>query len=559
MNEMEKLDKLAAILDHRPSKNRYEVNKALRRLEELITTSTDLAVAALKHPSWEIRYHTVWGLKGVQDLNLILPLLDACHNQRDFIRTPITIVIGKMGVPAYDSLFAALKHPKGYIRSLAAETLSRQGDPVAIAAVADALDMIPYSSWESIAFDPNWAKGIKAPLIEKIKQKLSHHNPKVRDRATLTLVHVGWVGQWEFLISSLDSPNILVRLEAAKVISKYRSKYGKIPTIEPVLSRVDDADSEVQRYLIEAIGSQKDPQAIPLLIGLLYKSNTDMGWVVSDAITKIGTAAIDPVKALLDDPNPQIRQYAYSILGRLKADDPDLWLRAFNEIDFDTRQKGIKHLAVNVSWETLISNIGYPDDQIRFVIASELGSRLAQYWKPDRKGYLREIFELIEHPDPAIRTGAILVLRRGSQNLQLLVRNPNIRADVDEVSAHYRNIKSLDNLQRCLNDSDANVRMVTIVALGRLRHPRAIKPLVPFLHDPDPTVRLATIEALMLIHYPDVIEALIPLLQDPDPNVQTAAAEALRSFASPDAQRAYKRWKRGKPIVDNPTDSAPST
>ena len=71
------------------------------------------------------------------------------------------------------------------------------------------------------------------------------------------------------------------------------------------------------------------------------------------------------------------------------------------------------------------------------------------------------------------------------------------------------------------------MRQAAAQALGLIKNPQAVEPLIATLQDPDGTVRQAAAEALGLIKNPQAVEPLIATLRDPDSSMREAAAKAL--------------------------------
>jgi HEAT repeat protein len=85
-----------------------------------------------------------------------------------------------------------------------------------------------------------------------------------------------------------------------------------------------------------------------------------------------------------------------------------------------------------------------------------------------------------------------------------------------------------------LTDHDWAVREDAAIRLGRLKDPRAVKPLVAALRDPDRSVREAAVEALLAIGPPSTT-AICACLADPDLTVQESASKILASIADAEA------------------------
>ena len=77
---------------------------------------------------------------------------------------------------------------------------------------------------------------------------------------------------------------------------------------------------------------------------------------------------------------------------------------------------------------------------------------------------------------------------------------------------------------------DEYVRWYTARALGEIKDPRAVEPLIAALKDTDKDVRQAAAEALGKIGDPRAVEPLIAALKDAEWHVRKAAAKALVSL-----------------------------
>ncbi|MCK4858041.1 MAG: HEAT repeat domain-containing protein, partial [candidate division Zixibacteria bacterium] len=84
-----------------------------------------------------------------------------------------------------------------------------------------------------------------------------------------------------------------------------------------------------------------------------------------------------------------------------------------------------------------------------------------------------------------------------------------------------------------LKDEDSGVRWRAAKALGEIKSPEAVKPLMEALKDEDYDVRWRAALALGEIESPQAVKPLIEALQDEDSYVKWRAAEVLEKFADP--------------------------
>lgn len=89
-----------------------------------------------------------------------------------------------------------------------------------------------------------------------------------------------------------------------------------------------------------------------------------------------------------------------------------------------------------------------------------------------------------------------------------------------------------------LSDPEPQLRRRAALALGRIRLPEGVAPLVSSLADPEVEVRQMSAFALGLLADESAIPALLEALDDPEPLVQGRAAEALGRIGAVDAAPA---------------------
>lgn len=87
--------------------------------------------------------------------------------------------------------------------------------------------------------------------------------------------------------------------------------------------------------------------------------------------------------------------------------------------------------------------------------------------------------------------------------------------------------RDLNRLRLLLHDRDGLIRAQAVRALGTLKAPDLVGPLLEALADADRRVRYATVQALGQLRGTQVVDSLIATLKDPDPLVRGEAAVAL--------------------------------
>ena len=210
-----------------------------------------------------------------------------------------------------------------------------------------------------------------------------------------------------------------------------------------VATRTEDAD--VREVSLRALARIADPQAVEPLIRALEAAEVWLAPRIADILTRHGEAAIDPLIAVLNDPNHRpARAWAANVLGEVRAQ------RAFS---------------------SLVRLLGDPDDEVRGKAATALG----------RLGDQRAIGYLMEHllTDPApfvrVRIASSLGQLGGPQVTERLVRALGDPA----WWVRMRSVEALEQIGAvaegpllvALDDADGEIRLRAAVALERLGVP----------------------------------------------------------------------------------------
>ena len=150
------------------------------------------------------------------------------------------------------------------------------------------------------------------------------------------------------------------------------------------------------------------------------------------------------------------------------------------------------------------------------------------------------VIELLQDPDPDIRSGAIAVaagfddVRIVPATIQLL-RDADwwIRISAADTLGRMKDPRAVEPLVATL--ADAEIKRAAIEALGRIGDPRALPALGRMLADPSPDVRIEVMLALKHFKHPQVLNALTTVAQsDQDRGVRTQAIEILDELAKAD-------------------------
>ena len=94
-------------------------------------------------------------------------------------------------------------------------------------------------------------------------------------------------------------------------------------------------------------------------------------------------------------------------------------------------------------------------------------------------------------------------------------------------SSSEKGAKDIDLLLQDLSNADWTVRSQAVSALGKMKDPQAVPPLIKALQDPKGYVRRRAASALGEIKDPRAIEPLIVTLEDPESYVRRKSGRRL--------------------------------
>jgi len=108
-----------------------------------------------------------------------------------------------------------------------------------------------------------------------------------------------------------------------------------------------------------------------------------------------------------------------------------------------------------------------------------------------------------------------------------------VRAAAARALGGIKDPRAVEPLIAALKDEDSDVRKAAARALGEIKDPRAVEPLIAALEDEELRVRAAAAEALGQIGDARAVAPLIAALKDTDKYVRKAATEALGKIGAP--------------------------
>ena len=162
----------------------------------------------------------------------------------------------------------------------------------------------------------------------------------------------------------------------------------------------------------------------------------------------------------------------------------------------------------------------------------------------------RQLVEQLKSHDEAVRLRAAKRLSDRSDPAPLLGAMADASWQVRRLAASTvaeGSEQVVDHLVRTIREHHDDLALLnsTITALAQTRH-NVLPALVPLLEDPEPSIRMYTALAIGLLRNPRGVVPLLKLLSDPDINVQYHAIEALGRLRGRDANEALFKIVRSR-------------
>lgn len=242
-----------------------------------------------------------------------------------------------------------------------------------------------------------------------------------------------------------------------------------------------------------------DSNVTALIIALRTEDRRAHTLVVDDLV-RIGTSAVGPLMAVLNDSNPNVRSGAARALGKIG----------------DTRALG-----------SLVFRLRYDSDvEVRKSAVWALHMGGAQSVGP--------LIEALQDADEWVRFGAVIVLAKiGDLAVEPLIdalqdAKPLVRANAAETLGRIGDYRAAEALSQSLNDLDETVWQQAAISLGRIRDARAVNALIKIVHSPASVLRTKAIKALGQIRDVRAVDPLITVIyQENDRWMRLFAIEAM--------------------------------
>jgi HEAT repeat protein len=286
-------------------------------------------------------------------------------------------------------------------------------------------------------------------------------------------------------------------------------------TADRVAHWLGDEHDVVRTAAAESVARGPDEIVQPVLLAALAHPSRRRGAVI--ALGRLGAARCDPLAALLDDDDAEVRLAAAEGLARCASAEVAEQVAARLHVETDRRvlralMHAVAHTRGPTAVEALAGWLRHDEPALRFDAARALGESGDATALPHLLGAL-------DDSDDSVRAAALSALGT--------LGDP----------------RAGDPLAQRLDEGSRDHRRLAARALASLAPASAVRRLRTALSDEDREVRLAAVRALGVIHDPESEPLLRDLAgSDPDAWVRGAARDALLGFgaAPPDARETQR-------------------
>ena len=362
-------------------------------------------------------------------------------------------------------------------------------------------------------------------------------------------------------IGEIGDPSALEALEQL-FYDKSSSQFGKPIIIETVgkinsekavqilmtLLNTSDNFSDVNQVIIQ-LGKLKNRKAIKPLLKVVGK-NKLYSFNAARAIKQWeDTLIIDAIISYLNDTDAQVKKGAIIVLGgfgteaekaieplKKLLDDPD------PEIKNDTKNT-IKTIESSLSYKEIKKEGHFPLPQASGRL--EFGEEYKRGYEgigAGAPGFSKK--EKLQTKQEPLQKDAVIIepTKKTTADIspylkKLKSKDYKIRRQAADDLGDIGVVKAVQHIIPLLKDKNEYVRQAAARALGKLKDKGAVEPLIAALKDPDTNVLAFTILALGEIQDPRAAEPLAPLLLSREEKVRERAFEAIRKFQDPASKK----------------------
>lgn len=396
----------------------------------------------------------------------------------------------------------------------------------------DLVEAISDESWKVRKFAIEEIKKSSREMVEELlrRMKEEYQNINVLNSIIqiLSSMDLDIINPLSHMLSQKD-PDL--RLYTVQILQNQKDK-----RIEDLLIKaLDDENPNVVFSAIEGLGKIKSQKAIPKLLSFIEKRDFYLSIPSLEALKEIKDPTVLPhIYPLLQE--ELFSPYIVEILGEIGNEDSFRIL-----VDYlNKNTKNVENILIALGkiykrYEEIFNGGEYIGNLFKNEI-SPFGLRnIIDHINNLKEENLKYIIPLLGYVQNPVLEKTIVKF----------IGNPNIRSEVINVLVKYgKDIVPL--LIEKLKDEDIEVRVSSIIALGRIGDSSAVPYLIEALKEEELVVLSAG--ALAKIGDRRAFEPLINMLRHPNPYIRQAVISALNSIGHPEMPKRIKELlKSGNP------------
>jgi len=315
------------------------------------------------------------------------------------------------------------------------------------------------------------------------------------------------------LIKALRHKNPTIRSGAAEMLGILKDSGGK--KVKALLKVLEDKHPSVRHEAITALGNLQDAEALPTLIRILKEADKESRRRSVEALGKIrNRRGVDALIYALDDEDAIVRKNAIDALANIRDNRRVFALTGMlGDTNPDVRLRAAAILkALNWTAQT-------EQEDIAFEIA-------LQHW---------------DAPVLSSPSGVDSLIRTMEENS---AENTHARVNAIMALGKIRDTRAVKPIIKVLEQEYSNIRETAVTALGDIGDTRALKPLIKTLQDENPNVRTAAATALGAMTDSQLIRPLTKVLgkayqKEKNPDVQKSIIIALGNLGDERATKIF--------------------
>jgi HEAT repeat protein len=455
------------------------------------------------------------------------------------------------------------------------------------------LVLFGHSYSQQIILSENLPKNVQ-PEVGQLIEKVRSEDPVERGNALIKLGEIGpnAVPAIPFIIGILgDSKSFSVKGQRSLVDTAMLNKeaikaltiIGK-PAVEPLIKALSDKNGIVRKNAAEALGEIGDTKASEPLINALEDDDATVRQFAAEALGKIGdNRALKPLTVALRDRKSKVQEAAREaiekIIWDMKAKRSLLPLHA----SLKSRESAVRIMAAKalleikdpLSIDDLIDALNDNDAEVKKIAREALKvigrpavEPLTAFLRDDNPDLCRVVIRLFGEIGDSLAIGHLFGVLKHFGSWQLRyeaadalgkIKDPRIVGPLIEAlndrnsrvrEAAAKSLKevgepAVEPLIATLRDENQDVCFKAIVVLGEIGDSRAVEPLVGVLkHFELWAMRFEAARSLGMIKDPRAIGPLTEALYDKDEYVREGAEGALKEITGNELKRRMDKEKQ---------------